>query len=92
MLDPTPRVSSRYGAPMGRYTGPNVLETEAGPLRLRPIPLVEGYDPGGAYWGLPSNLWFVEDLDGNSQFLRANSRATAEAAIRADWPDADFLP
>ena len=38
IANPTPEVSSRYGAPMGRYTGPNYLETSAGPLYLRRVP------------------------------------------------------
>lgn len=92
MRDPTPPVDCRYGAPMGRYTGGNYLETSAGPLHLRHIPLMSGgYDRGGAYWGYGAPpLFYVEDQDGNSQFLRAASRAAAKAAIRADWPDALF--
>lgn len=52
-LNPCPPVNARYGAPMGRHTGPDYLETGAGPLRLVRIPLDSGgYDRGGAYWGL----------------------------------------
>lgn len=92
MRDPTPPVDCRYGAPMGRYTGGNYLETSAGPLHLRRIPLMSGgYDRGGAYWGYGDPLFYVEDQDGNSQFLRAASRAAAKALIRADWPDARFF-
>lgn len=90
-LNPTPNVSSRYGAPMGRHTGPDYLETSAGPLHLQRVRLNSGgYDAGGAYWGLGAPLWFVQDQDGNSQFLRAGDRAAAKAKIREDWPDARF--
>lgn len=89
--NPTPDVSSRYGAPMGRHTGPNYLETCEGKLSLRRIRINSGgYDSGGAYWGLGEPLWFVEDLDGNSQFFRASNRAAAKASILKDWPEAKF--
>lgn len=89
--NPTPDVSSKYGAPMGRHTGPNYLETSAGKLYLRRVPINSGgYDRGGAYWGSGQPLFYVEDVDGNSQFLRAASRADAKRKIAADWPDATF--
>lgn len=91
MLNPTPEVSSRYGAPLGRYTGPDYLETDAGRLRLVRVHINSGgYDRGGAYWGLGAPLWYVEDPDGNSRFLRARNRDAAKAAIIADWPEAKF--
>lgn len=90
-INPTPDVDCRFGAPMGRHTGPNYLETSAGPLCLRRVPIDRGgYDRGGAYWGIGTPLWYVEDQDGNSQFLRARSRDAAKATIRTDWPDAKF--
>lgn len=91
ITNPTPIVPSRYGAPMGRHTGPDYLETAAGPLSLQRIPINSGgYDRGGAYWGLGAPLWYVADQDGNSQFFRAASREAAKAKILADWPDARF--
>lgn len=90
-LNPCPPVNCRHGAPMGRHTGPDYLETGAGPLRLVRVPLNRGgYDRGGAYWGLGQALWYVEDVDGNGQFLRAKSREAAKQSIRLDWPDARF--
>ena len=89
--NPTPPVSCKYGAPMGRHTGPHYLETCAGRLRLVRIPLNSGgYDSGGAYWGLGPPLWYAEDLDGNSQFFRASTRESAKAYIRSKFPDARF--
>jgi len=89
--NPTPPMGNRYGAPMGRHTGPDYLATEAGPLYLRRIRLDRGgYDAGGAYWGLGEPLYYVEDQDGNAKFFRARSRDAAKAAIRADWPGARF--
>lgn len=90
-IDPTPPVSCRYGAPLGRHTGPDYLDTDAGRLYLHRVPLdAGGYDKGGAYWGLGAPLWYVEDQNGNSQFLRARDRAAAKVAILEDWPGARF--
>lgn len=90
-LDPTPPVSGRYGAPMGRHTGPDYLETSEGRLRLQRIPINSGgYDRGGAYWGIGTPPWYVEDPDGNSKFFRARDRAAAKQTILQDYPDARF--
>lgn len=89
--NPTPDVNCQYGAPLGRHTGPDYLETCAGPLYLRLIRLDRGgYDAGGAYWGLGQPLFHVEDQDGNSQFLRAASREDAKARIVEKWEGARF--
>ena len=91
MINPTPDVSCKYGAPMGRYTGVDYIEVNAGPLYLRHIPLDSGgYDKGGAYWGHYQRLYYVEDQDGNSHFFRAYNRADAKATIVDKWPGAKF--
>lgn len=92
LLNPTPQVSSRYGAPMGRHTGPYYLDGSAGPIYLRRIRLNGGgYDQGGAYWGLGMPLWYVEDQDGNSHFFRASGREAAKARLLSDFPDVRFF-
>jgi hypothetical protein len=84
-------VSSRYGAPMGRYTGPDFLDTSAGRIYLRRVPInTGGYDTFGAYWGLGAPLWEAQDQDGNGRIFRARDRAAAKADILADFPDAVF--
>ncbi len=83
MANPTPPVSSTYGAPMGRYTGPDYLCAEAGKVQLRRIRLDSGgYDPGGAYWGHGKPLYWACDGDGNKRFFRAASREAAKAELR----------
>ena len=85
------KVSSKYGAPMGRYTGPNFLDCDAGKIYLRRVPLDNGgYDAGGAYWGHGQPLFEAMDQDGSGFILRAGSRARAKAAILEDWPEATF--
>jgi hypothetical protein len=91
-MDKTPDVSSKYGAPMGRHTGPNYLSTEAGKIQLQRVRLNNGgYDAGGAYWGHGQALWCAMDQDGNTQYFRAYDRDSAKAKIVADWPDAKFF-
>ena len=84
-------VSCKYGAPLGRYTGPDYLSTDAGKIYLRRVPLDNGgYDKGGAYWGHGAPLWEAIDQDGNGRIFRAPNRDKAKASILADFPDATF--
>ena len=84
-------VSGKYGAPMGRYTGPDFLDVDAGRIYLREIRLDSGgYDAGGAYWGLGAALWEALDQDGNGRIFRARDRAAAKAAVLEDFPGARF--
>lgn len=84
-------VSGAYGAPMGRHTGPDFLDVDAGPLYLRRVRLnAGGYDAGGAYWGLGAPLWECLDQDGNGRIFRARDRAAAKASILDDFPEAKF--
>jgi hypothetical protein len=59
-----PRVDTKYGAPMGRYS--NTKEERPGDKKLfvRLIRLTEGYDKGGAYWGIGESLYaeFTKDI------------------------------
>lgn len=89
--NPTPPVNCKYGAPMGRYTGPDFLDADAGKISLRRILINSGgYDQGGAYWGIGAPLWYAEDIDGNARFFRARNRDAAKESIRADFPGATF--
>jgi hypothetical protein len=86
MLNPTPLVSCRYGAPMGRRD--DMIDYGAR-LYLRRVPLDSGgYDPGGAYWGLGSPLWAYGDGEGWC-FIRASSRRKAAALIEEE---SDVVP
>ncbi len=92
-LDPTPRVASRYGAPMGRQSRGGYPDASPAPrFYLRLVPINSGgYDSGGAYWGIGEPLYWAEcpEIDA-TQYLRAFDRATARAAIRRDYPGACF--
>jgi hypothetical protein len=68
------QVSSQYGAPMGRSNGQ--IETE-NTCYAMPVPLNDGYDFGGAYWGSGQQLWAVIDQDGDSTFHRAADQSEA---------------
>jgi hypothetical protein len=68
------QVSSQYGAPMGRYNGQ--IETEDNCYAM-PVPLHDGYDIGGVYWGNGTQLWAVIDQAGDSGFHRAADQSEA---------------
>lgn len=101
--NPTPHVSGRYGAPMGRanrdsYTTKSgevlqlTVTEDAAPFHLRRVRLDSGgYDPGGAYWGSGEPLYYFQgpltDIDG---FVRGWTREAAKAAVRNIHPHARF--
>lgn len=73
---------SARGADMGRRN----LIGEPAKLYLQRVRFVDScYDPGGAYWGLPCNLWCAfadgEDLNAATMiFVRARTREEAKKA------------
>lgn len=75
-------VSSRYGAPMGRPSQP-MLKGERHYIRL--VPLRDGYDPGGAYWGCNDIgfLLYVAYSEHGEYYLRATHRREAQEKVKA---------
>ena len=96
---PLRKVSSQYGAPMGRGdTLPDDRES-AILLSLVRLPLEDGdYDRGGAYWGYSPSAGAiyraVGERDGEELvtevFVRAKTRADARAQIVGMIPGARF--
>ena len=102
-----PNVSSRYGAPMGRRE--SLPADPAAPIKLRlvHVPFVDlCYDRGGAYWGMPANLYHAQSVEavamspdwmGENEphaavlFVRASSHRDAKEKIRARVPGARFF-
>ncbi len=82
------QVSSKYGAPMGRYGhGAGGLDDVV--FELEWMPLTDGaYDACGAYWGGPDDLYCaIGTLDGDEvavHYVRANSREEAWADLQCD--------
>ena len=72
-------VSCTYGAPMGRRTFGDV--STANNVALHRLPLTQGYDAGGAYWGWGTPLyraaWYDEAGIPCEDFVRAGSRQQA---------------
>lgn len=102
-INPTPEVSGKYGAPMGRpskntYTDKQgrtfeiTVTDDAKPFRLIRCPLDNGgYDRGGAYWGLGEPLYYYEGpLSDISGYVRGKTRAKAKEAVIAMHPKATF--
>jgi hypothetical protein len=79
------KVSSKYGAPMGRRSDLSRLTEDK--LHLRKVPLDDGgYDPGRAYWGSPANLWCAWNDEGEVCYVRADDRIWA----KVEFPRATF--
>lgn len=80
MINPTPKVNARYGAPMGRPSFGHGADPTT-PFSLVRVPLNSGgYDRGGAYWGIGQPLyWYCayetgEVAGGNCLQCGASSR------------------
>lgn len=88
-----PDVSSRYGAPMGRPSLiPSKEVAEVMRVSLRRIRINrDGYDSGGAYWGLGAPLYCAQDPDGIiDMWFRARDRDDAKRQVKARCPNATF--
>jgi hypothetical protein len=70
---------------MGRTSDPAKDTTEK--LVVRRVPLDSGgYDPGGAYWGIPNNLFCVIGPEGETFYTRARDKAAVKAMFpKATW-------
>ena len=65
---------------MGRPTAP--LGATPKGIRLFKVRLDSGgYDDGGAYWGLPDDLWCAQCPEGGQEFTRASNRLVAAAKL-----------
>lgn len=73
------KVSSKYGAPMGRRSF-----AVSGKVHLQHVKMYDGdYDKGGAYWGGGRGvkpLWCAWNDEG-AQYLRAANRDEAKAQL-----------
>ena len=90
------RVDCKRGAPLGRADNGTVAECLPRTVRLYRVNLdSQGYDDGGAYWGLSvgpwgivSTLWCAEGDSGEGemyrQFTRAKSRESAIVALNIE--------
>lgn len=103
MLNPTPPVSGRYGAPMGRPNRDSYTDKQGNTHRLtvtanaRPFHLVRvrldagGYDSGGAYWGHGAPLYYFEGpLSDVRGYVRGITRDAAKRNVRELHPHARF--
>ena len=84
-------VSSTYGAPMGRRNFVDPDEDQK--IYLRRLEFIDAcYDKGGAYWGMPANLYHACTSNKSTEiFVRASSRADAKRQIRELVPTARFF-
>ena len=78
-----PNVSSPRGAPHGRPTHKEGLVQPLRCFRLRFID--DCYDEGGAYWGMPANVYCAMNDSGAQMFCRAESRKKAKRKFAARY-------
>ena len=80
------KVSGKFGAPLGRTVKHN-FECDSAMIHI--VPLTQGYDNGGAYWGDGENL-YVAVGDDFIQFHRARNIQKAQEIFQYLFPDITF--
>jgi hypothetical protein len=83
--------SSRRGAPMGRPDQGSLDEVPSKSVYLSPAPIdCDGYDKGGAYWGLGPTLYVAYTSDHSFvRWVRAMDRR--DAAQKLELLDSGLL-
>lgn len=83
-----PKVSCKYGAPMGRMSASDVV----GKCKLQRMNMSSCgcYDESGAYWGCGDPMFVCEDADGDHIYLRASSRKDAKQQLIEKFPYISF--
>lgn len=73
-----PKVSSQYGAPMGRASYIDYIPTPKS-CTLQKVNMTSdgAYDTGGAYWGQGAPLYHYSDGEGVCVYVRAWDRSGA---------------
>lgn len=87
-----PKAVNQYGAQMGRK---DILPEDKMInclVHLTRIKFVDYcYDQGGAYWGLPHNLYLCENLDHDIYtFFRADNRDKAKTFVSGILPNVRY--
>jgi hypothetical protein len=73
-----PDVNGKHGAPMGRPSFGFLEDCKPKSVSVFRMRMTGAYDDGGAYWGLPSNVYCARSDDGEyQQFTRASNRIEA---------------
>ena len=83
------KVASQHGAPMGRASYGSIPECFPHTVRLFKVKIdSQGYDDGGAYWGIGGPLWCaIGEHDTGCQsraFIRADSREHAIVLLKIE--------
>lgn len=84
-----PHAPGRYVAPPERpYATLAARSTEPQRLTVRRVYIdAQGYDAGGAYWGLGPKLWVALDDDGATAYFRAPTLAAAKLHALTEFAD-----
>lgn len=87
------KVNCQYGAPMGRPEYIKYELPEGVKIRLFKVKLnSQGYDDGGAYWGLGKPLYCAQAVYDSDyrEFFRCNSRDEAKEMVKQRIKNAKF--
>lgn len=81
-----PHAASKYGADMGQPSSFGLVAPNMAKLSLQRVHInSQGYDRGGAYWGIGQPLYWCGSHDGKvDMFLRARDREHAKAKVRTE--------
>lgn len=89
-----PKVSCKYGAPMGRTDLNHHLDGDH-KFHLHQVAMSSdgAYDTGGAYWGIGAPLYFAynegEEVT-EEMYVRSASRSGSKEQVRRIYPNARF--
>lgn len=83
----------KRGASMGRPSKSTTDENASRKFTLRQVRInFQGYDSGGAYWGVGSPLYWASNQDCTIEFFfRAFDRRNAREVVEARHPGARFF-
>ncbi len=80
------KVNTKYGSPFGRIAQNEGTATSA---KIFQVELCQGYDNGGAYWGMGDNLYAAYG-EGFQQYHRAKTIEEAHQKFSLLFPDIIF--
>ena len=84
-----PAANCSRGAPMGRPECTDGLDEPARCFYLRFEDAV--YDEGGAYWGMPANVYCAKNDAGLQLFVRADNRRKAKQHFKERYPQLKWV-
>jgi hypothetical protein len=86
--NPIPKLTTSASpyAPMGRHSYDS--GDPVGTIYISHVPITDGYDPGGHYWGTGTPLWMIGDQgDTIREYTRQPGKKQVLEYVKSRWPD-----